>query len=250
MYQWHTQVRYSEIDEDARLTVGGLINYLQDCCTFQSEDLGVGIAFLHAHQCAWVISGWEIEILRMPEFTEHVDVQTWPYEFKGFYGYRYFQICSEDGACIARANSLWVLVNEETGRPMRVFDELTSRYSLGEKPDMGEAPRKMRISPQAEIFRHEPVLVQRHHLDTNHHVNNGQYVQIAMECLEEGKEKEREISRIRVQYKTPAVLGDTLYPVTGIIEGRRQVELQNEQGLPYAVVELSYRQTPHRERKD
>ena len=42
-YQFQSRIRYSEIGEDKRLTLPGLINYFQDCSTFQSETLGNGV---------------------------------------------------------------------------------------------------------------------------------------------------------------------------------------------------------------
>ena len=39
MYQFQSRIRYSEVDSEGRLTMASLINYFQDCSTFQSEDL-------------------------------------------------------------------------------------------------------------------------------------------------------------------------------------------------------------------
>ena len=46
MYTFDSRVRYSETDEEGRLTVTGIINYMQDCSTFQSEDARVGVEYL------------------------------------------------------------------------------------------------------------------------------------------------------------------------------------------------------------
>jgi hypothetical protein len=43
MYTFESRVRYSECASDARLSLLGLVNYLQDCSCFQSESLGIGI---------------------------------------------------------------------------------------------------------------------------------------------------------------------------------------------------------------
>ena len=49
MYSFDSRVRYSEVDQNQELTTTGIINYLQDCSTFQSEDLHLGIDYLTAH---------------------------------------------------------------------------------------------------------------------------------------------------------------------------------------------------------
>ena len=35
MYSFDSRVRYSEVDEDRKLSLTGVINYMQDCSTFQ-----------------------------------------------------------------------------------------------------------------------------------------------------------------------------------------------------------------------
>ena len=39
MYQYQTRIRYSELDESGHLRPEALLDYFQDCSTFQSEDL-------------------------------------------------------------------------------------------------------------------------------------------------------------------------------------------------------------------
>ena len=76
--------------------------------------------------------------------------------------------------------------------------------------------------------------VRKYHIDTNEHVNNCQYVQMALETL--GEELlVRKVSRVQ----RSAVLGDMIYPRTAREEERTVVELCNAEGKPYAVMELT-----------
>ena len=45
-YMIDGRVRFSEIDHTRKITVPSIINYFQDCSTFQSEDIGVGLDVL------------------------------------------------------------------------------------------------------------------------------------------------------------------------------------------------------------
>ena len=92
MYDFKSRVRYSEVNSERQLTLPALIDYLQNCCTFQSEDMNIGVEYLEQHHAAWVLSSWEIVMNRYPKLAEHITVSTWPYSFKGFYGYRNFTI--------------------------------------------------------------------------------------------------------------------------------------------------------------
>ncbi len=56
MYSFRSRIRYSECGADGRLTVTSLLNYFQDCSTFQSEDLGIGVKSLHEKGAMWVVN--------------------------------------------------------------------------------------------------------------------------------------------------------------------------------------------------
>lgn len=92
MYSFSNRVRYSEVNSEKELTLPSLLDYLQDCCTFESEDFGVGVDYLAKEQVAWILSSWEIKVYRYPQMGQHIKVSTWPYAFRGFYGYRNFCI--------------------------------------------------------------------------------------------------------------------------------------------------------------
>ena len=54
-YSFKGRVRYSEIGEDGCLTLPGIQNYYQDCCTFQSENIGQGMEALEERQRAGIV---------------------------------------------------------------------------------------------------------------------------------------------------------------------------------------------------
>lgn len=238
MYRFDSRIRYSETDVDGYLTVTGIINYLQDCSTFQSEDIGLGVEYLKEHHRAWWLSSWQIVIDRLPKLGERITVSTWPYDFKGIYGYRNFTICDQAGNYLVRANSIWFFFDTEAGKPARVTEEDIRGYGAGEeKLEMEYAPRKMKL-PEVYETR-EPILVMPHHLDSNHHVNNARYVELARELLPE----DFAIGEIRVEYKKAAVCGDYMIPRVTEENGAVTVALCDPSGSPYAAVWLKKKGT-------
>lgn len=232
-YSFDSRVRYSEIGEDKRLTMTGLLNYFQDCTTFHSEEVGRGMEVLEAIRHVWVLSAWQICVNRYPKLGEGIVVSTWPYDFKGFYGSRNFELKTRDGEILAYANSLWSFLNLETGRPARILPEELAAYPLEDKRDMVYAPRKIRMPEH--VIQGEAFTVKPHHLDTNHHVNNGQYVSMARDCFRE----EFAIRQLRVEYKRQALLGDPIVPCLAEEENRYVVSLNNPAGEAYAIVEFT-----------
>ena len=117
MYSFTSRIRFSEVDTHLNLTLGSVIDYFQDCSTFHSEAVGMNIARLSAMKRAWILSSWQIVPVRFPKLGEKVTISTWPYDFHGFFGYRNFTMTGEDGECLVYANSIWIYMDTETGRP-------------------------------------------------------------------------------------------------------------------------------------
>ncbi|MBS6196529.1 MAG: acyl-[acyl-carrier-protein] thioesterase [Clostridiales bacterium] len=232
MYTLESRVRYSEIGEDKKMTLNSLLNYFQDCTTFHSKAMGRGMEVLEVSDKAWVLSAWQICVNRYPELGEGIRVHTWPYEFKGFQGGRNFQLTTEAGEALAYANSLWTFLDVKTGMPCRVPPEEAGAYELEEKLDMVYAPRKIPV-PKESVEK-EAFAVKQYHLDTNHHVNNGQYVRLAQDYIP----ADFEIHQMRAEYKKQAMLGNVMVPHVAENDGVWTVALCDENAQPYAVVEF------------
>ena len=236
MYTFQSKIRYSESDSEGKLSLSSLLNYFQDCSTFQSEELGVGFRYLQERHLVWVLSSWQIVVERYPKLCEGVVTGTFPYEFKSFLGSRNFFMQTEDGRYLAKANSLWSLLNTDTMKPVVIPPEIVEKYTLEPKLAMDYASRKIAV-PEGGTTQ-EPLLVRRHHLDTNHHVNNGQYVNIAMEYLPQDFGGARGIRQMRAEYKMQAFLNDELYPYLVQHGNVVTVSLRNAEGKPYVNVEF------------
>lgn len=235
-YSFKSKIRYSELDENGKLSLNAVINYFQDCSIFHSDAVGRGMGVLSEEHRGWVLSSWQIVTERYPELGEEVIVETWPYDFKGFMGYRNFVMKTEEGETLAYANTLWSFLDTDTGIPVKVEPEDVAGYGISERLPMDYAPRKVPVPEEYE--EKEPFTVQKHHLDTNHHVNNGQYVQMAREFLPE----DFAIRQMRAEYKRQAVLNDVFYPKVSRKEKEVTVALCDESGKPFAVIEFMKKQ--------
>lgn len=233
MYSYQERIRYSEVDETLGLSNVALVNFLQDAAILDAQNNSVSIEELYEEKGAWLLGSWQIVILRRPKLNELVTITTFPYEFKGFLGYRNFTIKDEAGEIIVKAASIWSLINLETLKPQRMSAELAARYELGEKLEMEYKPRK--IICEGEGKEEKPVIVKRTQIDSNHHMNNSAYVSVALEYLP----MEKDVKEIRVEYRNAAYAGEEMIPVIYEDEGKLQVELKGKAGV-YAIVELSY----------
>lgn len=233
MYSFNSRVRFSETDIDKKLSITGLMNYLQDCSIFQSEDIGAGFAYMKKTQRSWLLSAWNVEVVRRPEVAEEITIATWPYDFKGVYGLRNFAIMDKDGNYLVKADSCWFLTDMATGRPARPTAEDIAPYPVVEpRLEMEDLPRKIALPKELEEAGR--VTVMKRHLDINRHVNNAQYVGIAGEVIPEG----REIVGIRAEYKRAAVFGDVIILKCAEHDGIYSVSLCAEDDSIFANVEF------------
>lgn len=235
MYTFNSRVRYSETDASAHLTIESIIDYMQDCTNFQSEDLGVGLEYHKERQIMWVLNFWQIIIDEYPRMGEKITIGTQSFGCEKMFGHRNFLITKQDEPeeRIAIANSLWVLMDLKKGRPMIVTPEIGDVYGVHEPLPMDYASRKIRI-PQQDGEIQPGYMVQEYHLDTNHHVNNGQYVRMALAAVKE----EITVRELRVEYRKQAMLGDEIIPVVYSMDAEYLVALNGADGKPYAVVQF------------
>lgn len=232
MYSFFSKVRYSELDADHKMKLGSIINYFQDCSTFQSEELNLGIDTLEGRHRAWLLNSWQVEVTRFPEVGEKIEVGTFPYAFKAFYGYRNFWMKDEAGLYLAKADSIWFYLNTETGKPVKASKEEITGYNLEPRLEMDYTGRKIELPEKME--EGEAITVRSHHLDTNLHVNNAQYVFLAGDWLPEGFRPKR----LRMEYKKAARMGDVMIPRVGKVEDGYVVALTDKEGAVFAAAEF------------
>ena len=239
MYSFESRIRYSETDAEGYLKLSSLIDYFQDCCTFQTDSIGQGVDVVKARGLAWVVSSWQIHLTRLPRMGEGVRICTMPYDLHGFFGLREFAMVTREGEKLSTAHSVWVNLNMATGLPQRLTPVDTEGYVMEERLGEDFGPRKIFLPEGFEAL--EPFEIFRHHLDSNHHVNNARYVDMAQEYLEGN----RPIAEIRVEYKQQGHLGDIFYPFLYREEGTTIVLFNQSRDVskpsPYAVVEFTER---------
>ncbi len=230
MYTINSRIRYSEVNKDKVLDYFGIINYFQDCSTFNSEDMGMGVGYLESRNRAWLMTSWHIVVNRFPKLFENIEVSTWPYDFSGMCGYRNFIIKDSVGEICALANSIWVLVDTIKNRPVRITEEDFFNYKLEPKLNLEEVKRKINIPNNLTAFKSFDVV--KSDIDTNNHVNNGQYVRMAQEILPLGFLP----TTMRAEYKKPATLSHIITPYLGEDDESYTVVLSDNNQKPYAII--------------
>lgn len=232
MYTFDSRIRYSEINHNKGiLNPSSIINYFQDCSTFQSEDMNLGLSKIENNKRVWLLLSWNLQILEQASLGDYITVGTWPYAFKGFYGYRNFIMKDRSESIIAAADSIWVYMDVENQCPAKVPED-NMGYILEPAYPMEHKSRKIAIPENPDSYPSFPVT--KTNIDSYKHVNNVQYIKMAEELLPDSFM----VSDMRVEYKRQAVLGDIIHPRMSHTDNKYIVILDSEDRVPYAIVEF------------
>lgn len=243
MYTFKSKVRFSETGKDSKLTIPHLISYFQDCSTLHGNEAGLGREKLIKMDRAWFLSSWQIVINSIPKIDENIEVETRAYEIKGFYGLRNFILYNAAKEVCAYANSIWFYVDTKKGKPVKYEQEEGTGFEIDEEFPMEKADRKIVIPENVEkIVIADRLKVRESHLDSNYHMNNREYVRIALDFMPERFEI-NDIRQMRVEYKKAAVLDEIMIPVYYFDTENKKifVSLENEAEENFAKVELELR---------
>ena len=234
MYSFAHRVRYSECGASGQLAVSAVIDLFQDCAGMHSADVGLPHSFLRDRGQVWVLGSWQVELSRLPCEDEQLIVSTYPYDLRGFMGFRNFTLDTQSGERLVIANSDWALIDPVYGRPTRVTEDIPRLYEAAERLEMDYKPRKIKLEGEFDELPDKlPVL--RHMLDVNGHVNNAQYVRTACDLLPE----DFSFRSLRVDYKRPALPDDTMAAKMQRRDGRVTLALYNQSGVHLVSLEFS-----------
>ena len=232
-YEFSSRIRYSETDQNQKLTIPHLADYYQDCTVFHDAEAGFGVDFWRERGTMWVLGSCKFLIFRMPQCGENVTIRTDAISVRRCIGERNFTMRGEDGKMIAAGYGKYAMVDLKTGKPRDVPPDLGDRYGYGDPLPM--VMEKGRILDVPDTETPEPFPVSRHHIDTNHHVNNAQYMQMMMDYLP----RDFDIRMMRVSFHRSAVLGDVIYTHIARDGNIIRARLSDESGEPYVIFYFS-----------
>ena len=235
MYSFTSRVRYSECDGSLTLTVPAAMNYLQDCSMFHCEHIGHGFDYCAEQGFAWFVVAWQIRFNRLPVYGEDIRMRTWCGEMGSALAKRNYTIEDIDGNHLVEAESLCVLVNTTTGKPIRIPQSENAFVTNEDALDLPPTKRKLRIEGNLGHLYDLPVT--EHLIDSNGHVNNVQYVSVADEAVRM-REQDFELGTLLVQYKVAAHIGDTMRISLCEETNGYAVDLGNTEGGSFAIVRL------------
>lgn len=207
MYSLNYKVTTSTCDSDGKLKLYSALQMMQDCSEMWIDSEQGVKDYFEKENMAQLLASRQVEVIRRPSFKEELTVTTSVYGMKSMFGFRNTFIYDAEGLPCYRTWSMGAFVDKGTGELKKVDDQTISTMLLEPKLDMNYKDRRI-ILPKEGGTVLAPVAVQRSDIDYNKHVNNANYIRMAMELLPEGFG----VKGLRVEYRVPAKLNDQLVP--------------------------------------
>lgn len=172
----------SNFDQNNNLSAKAILNIFQDVASIHSEEIGVGYEAMLQKNLYWVLSRIKIDILKMPKPNQIVIVETWPHE-KGRIDFdRDLKILSEDGETLIIGTSKWCVINTEN-RSLQRTDNVNYDGVCIEDKNYEERFGKI-VIPETTKQHKFVHTVQFSDLDHNHHMNNTNYANLALNATD------------------------------------------------------------------
>ena len=230
------RVRFYECDAYGHLNNSNYVRFMQEAAFDASASAGYDDDSYHRLNLIWLIRETEVEYLQPLRYGDTAEVTTWVEDFRRVRSRRVYEIRRQgEDTLLARGSTDWVLLNQDTLRPVSIPEEMKLAFFPEGAPDKVGKREGFPSPPPPPIGA---VTVTREvaweDVDPAQHVNNAKYftyieeagIQAAaqfgfsmQEYLDQGLGTVAR--KTRIEYKQPAILGDTLKITTYLSDPRR-----------------------------
>lgn len=231
VYTTQFRVRHYECDAYGHMSYANYARYMQETAIAASNNIGYDKARYDALNMRWLIYETHIEYLQPLFHEDEVQVKTWVGGFRRVRSERNYEFFKGD-VLAARARTDWVLLDLQTRQPIAPPPAMVEAYGAEgayQPPQRFAAPP----TPPPAVFRQQR-RVMWSDLDSEGHVNNARYLEYVSDIAFEVSdsygwtvERMRQegfaiIARAQhIEYKQPAMLGDTLDISTYVYDMKR-----------------------------
>lgn len=204
MFERDFIVEYVDIDSNNQMSDYGFFKHLQEIGCLHASHCGYGLNDVEKTRVAWIILDWKLKVFSRPSWNAKIHIKTWPSQIDMVSCFRDYVVLDENGNKLAIATSRWILLNVDTHRISKITPDVIDAFSPI-LPSVFDTEIEKLKEPDSYESVFEYTILKRD-IDTNHHLNNLNYIILAKEAIPENMN----FSGVEVMYKHQCVLGDTV----------------------------------------
>ena len=201
IFTYEYKTRYTDVGRNNKLTLKALVATLQQAAISHSEQAGYGVTDIGKTHLAWLILDWKVKIISYPHSNEILTVKTWPRIFDKLYSYRDFEVFDSKNNLVAIASSKWFAIDTVSKKIRKLTPEITEAYGEPVSKSVFENVFNEKIKIPEDLKLNFNYEIQRRDIDTNGHVNNLNYIDFALETLDEEIYNNNTFNNLEVIYK-------------------------------------------------
>ena len=188
-----------DIGNENKATNKAILKYLESIACKHSDEVGYGINTIEQTNAVWILLDWKLEVIERPIYGQTITVRTWSRKMEKCCAYRDFEVYDENNNKLARATTKWVLLEADTRKIQRIPEKMEEEYhSEPERQAFEEEIEKLREPEKEELSIQ--LKTRRTDIDTNNHVNNLNYLDLAYEILPD-EIYNQDLKNVRITYK-------------------------------------------------
>ena len=179
-YQMKMKIPFDMADMNGHIKLPDVILLSLQVSGMQSIELGVSDKdMLEQYNLVWIITDYEIDVVRLPRFAEEITIETEALTYNRLFCYRRFTIYDEAGQELIHMMATFVLMDRDSRKVQAVEPEIVVPYQ-------SDFDKKLIRGPKYESLN-EPIIKDYHvrfyDLDMNGHVNNSKYLDWIFEVM-------------------------------------------------------------------
>ena len=179
-YQMKMKIPFDMADMNGHIKLPDVILLSLQVSGMQSIELGVSDkTILEEHNLVWIITDYDIEVVRLPRFAEEITIETEALSYNRLFCYRRFTIYDEEGRELIHMMATFVLMDRDSRKVHAVEPEIVAPYQSDFDKKLIRGPKYESLDEPFSKDYH----VRFYDLDMNGHVNNSKYLDWIFEVM-------------------------------------------------------------------
>ena len=179
-YQMKMKIPFDMADMNGHIKLPDVILLSLQVSGMQAIELGVSDkAILEDYNLVWIITEYDIEVVRLPRFAEEITIETEALSYNRLFCYRRFTIYDEEGRELIHMIATFVLMDRDSRKVHAVEPEIVAPYQSDFDKKLIRGPKYESLDEPFSKDYH----VRFYDLDMNGHVNNSKYLDWIFEVM-------------------------------------------------------------------
>lgn len=202
-------VHASDTDFRSKGKLSFILDMMQRAADSAVGKLGISIEEIMNAGMGWMLITLDLELSRIPRANDQLAVRTWSKGTKGALWQRDYRIFDGDNIEIAKARTIWALVDIEKRKILRP-NALPVKVEHYSDDSVGDFPVKVSIPSDIAMKAVYQYQVRYSGLDSNGHLNNACYGDLCCDALSLTEWNDTELKHFQITYLQEAKFGDEM----------------------------------------